>query len=89
MGMRKYYRAIAKERLKAVGADANKAFGTGLERGFVRKKRKFRKGRRLLARYREAYQPLWKRVLWGKDAKAAEAALMRGPARRRRANAAR
>lgn len=89
MGMRKEYRAIAKARLEALGIDKSKAMGTGLLRSFVCKKSKTRNGRRLLAKYREAYTPLWKRVLWGKEAEAAKAAQMRSGMRKGRLRSAR
>ena len=67
MGMRKYQRAIAKDRLRAMGCERiNKHMGLQLNRAKLReafrclgkeKRRQLREGLRT--------KPLWKRVLWG------------------------
>ena len=87
MGMRKYYRAIAKERLKALGMDP-KSLGAGMSRGIHRRFMRTKHNRKIISEVQKAYPPLWKRVLWGKYAKDAEAAQM-GRSGRRIARAAR
>ena len=70
MGMRKYYRAIARNRMQACGMKF-KDVGINFIHSRIRKLTKTRNGRKKLREESEANIPLWKRMLWGKDAKAA------------------
>ena len=81
MGMRKYCRAIAKERLKAMGMDPN-SLGSGMSHGVHRRFQRTKHNRKIMAEVQKVYPPLWKRVLWGKYAKDAEAAQMGRSGRR-------
>lgn len=68
MGMRKYCREIARNRLKAmdVGNVNKKMAGKArLSHGKVRKMLKTKKDRKQLIAFRKAGVQLWRRVLWG------------------------
>ena len=67
MGMRKYQRAIAKDRLRAMGAGRiNKHMGLQLNRAKLRDAfRCLGKEKRRQLREELRTKPLWKRVLWG------------------------
>ena len=72
MGMRKYQRAIAKARLKAMGVKPSRlSSNTMPPRGTLRKLMQYRKGRAYLDMIRNLKDPVWKRVLCGDLSKAA------------------
>ena len=77
MGLRKYERAIAKDRLLEMGVDrVNRKIGYSMKNSFNRKLHRTNKGKKKFARLTENL-PLWKRVLWGDLAKEARAKQMR------------
>lgn len=67
MGMRKYCRAIAKDRLRALGAgQINKHMGLHISRAKLREAfRCLGKEKRKQLREDLRTKPVWKRVLWG------------------------
>lgn len=70
MGMRKYYRSIAKGRLKCMGVKSNR-LGSGImpPNGEIRKKMRHPKGRAYLQMLREKKPAVWQRVIFGDLAK--------------------
>ena len=80
MGLRKYKRAIAKNRLDAMGVKSN-YLGNRLmfQGGALRKKMKTAHGQRYLEYLRKKKMPIWRRVLEGDLAKdGLRAQLLRG-----------
>ncbi len=67
MGMRKYYRAIARNRMQACSMKF-KDVGINSIPSRIRKLMKTRNGRKKLRNECEAVLPLWRRFLWGKEA---------------------
>lgn len=68
MGMRKYYRGIAKARLKAMGVgNVNKKMRgrVRMTHGQVRKMLRTKLGRKKIAALAKAGVANWRRVLWG------------------------
>lgn len=76
MGMRKYYRAIAKERILALDMNT-KHMGIGMANSFNRRLQRTNKGKKKLAKIHEMSHPLWRNVLWGVLAKKSFDAQMR------------
>lgn len=70
MGMRKYRRAIAKARMKAMGVKSNQ-LGSGImpQRNTLRKLMRYRHGRKYLDFLRKEKPPRWRRVTTGDLAK--------------------
>jgi len=75
MGMRKYYRAIARDRMQAEGIRFKDVGISSIPSG-IKKLMKTRSGRKKLRKESESAFPLWRRVLWGKEAKQAFSAQM-------------
>ena len=71
MGMRKYCRAIAKDRMRALGAGSiNTHMGLHISRAKLREAfRCMGKEKRKLLREELRTKPVWRRVLWGDVAK--------------------
>lgn len=67
MGMRKYYRAIAKDRIRALGGERiNRHMGLHISRAKLREAfRCMGERKKKLLREELMTKPLWKRVMWG------------------------
>lgn len=67
MGMRKYYRAIAKDRLRAMGVERiNKQMGIHINNKQLREAfRHMGKEKKRQLREELRTKPMWRRVLWG------------------------
>ncbi len=75
MGMRKYYREMAKARLKASGLEVV-GMGLHMPNSQNRKFQRTRKGCQVLEKIHNEKMAPWRNVLWGPQAKNAEAVLM-------------
>ena len=67
MGMRKYYRAIARDRLRAMGVERiNKQMGLHINNNQLREAfRNMGKEKKRQLREELRTKPMWRRVLWG------------------------
>lgn len=68
MGMRKYYRAIAKDRLRAMGVERiNKQMGIHIDNKQLREafRHMGKEKKRQLREELLPTKPMWRRVLWG------------------------
>ena len=75
MGMRKYYREMAKARLKACGFKTED-IGMGMPNSVNRKFQRTYKGIKKLHKLHEMKMAMWRNVLWGPMAPRAKAAVM-------------